>query len=242
LYRSSAAPSPRKLADRSLRLALAAIATAAATTAAAAAEQWPAQLPAGAYVLATQRSSLTASIRFLGFSRYTVSFRRLEGEVDYAPDRWRAARVAVRADPRSLANPRSVVGRTMLGLLEPERFPVISFSSQSMLVENGRTWLVGDLTLHGVTRPVRFAVTFHGPEEPATMDEAAFAFSGAGQIRRSDFGMTAMPALVHDQVELKFRTEFTPRSQTSPGERNSPAACGGPGARPPPCERAGVLP
>jgi polyisoprenoid-binding protein YceI len=171
----------------------------------------PAGLPTGVYALDPSRSNLTATIHALGFAPYDVTFGRMEGKVDYDPQRRAATSVAIRVDPLSLSNPESAMGRHLLGMLEPQRFPVIAFTSDALVPRNGQTWLVGDLTLHGVTRRVRLALTFQGLESPQAGDPARLAFSGSGQIRRSDFGMRAMRGFVRDQVDLQFDVEFRPR-------------------------------
>jgi polyisoprenoid-binding protein YceI len=226
--RGSASERLRRPGLRPRRLALAALLLLAnGPTAAAPYDPWPSQLPAGAYRLEAGRSNLTVRIRFLGLSRHAATFSRLAGGVDYNPADWAATHVAIQVDPRSLSNPRANVGRTMLDLLEPDRFPVIAFSSRGLVLENGRTWLVGDLTLHGVTRPVRFALTFQGANDKPENGQERLAFSGSGQIRRSDFGMPAMRALVRDQVDVLFKVEFTRGVRLGGGEpRLEPSAAG----------------
>lgn len=176
----------------------------------AALEQWPTGLPAGAYGLDAARSTVTARIRFRSLTRHTVTFSRVDGAVDYSPQHWSTTRVTIRVDPNSLSEPGSIVGRTTLKMLQPSRFQTILFVSRGLVAEKEHIWLLGDLTLHGVTRPVRFALTFDGMA-PAAGNEPRLAFRGAGQIRRSEFGMSSMRALVSDRVDLLFNVEFRPR-------------------------------
>ena len=92
-----------------------------------------------------------------------------------------------------------------------KRFPVARFVSTAILPgENGKGEMTGDLTLHGVTRPVTFDVTWNG------YDSGLFGrrsgFSARGTFKRSDFGIDYLlrPPLgfVGDEVELILELEF----------------------------------
>lgn len=174
---------------------------------ACAADSAPGDLPKGVYLLEPQHSQFVASLRFLGVSHYPVSFSRMAGRMETPQQVAGVPRVTIRVDPRSISNPRSVVARSMLSLLEPERFPRIGFVSRALGVSEGQIWLLGELSMHGVTRPVRLTLAVQpvarGPDEPA-----CFLVHGRGRIRRSDFGMPKMLGLVGDQVDLSFQAEF----------------------------------
>ncbi len=74
--------------------------------------------------------------------------------------------------------------------------------------------LTGDLTIHGVTKPVTFDATFTGKnKDPWGNDKIAFVAST--QINRKDFGLTWNKALetggvvVGDEVKMDLEMEFT---------------------------------
>lgn len=77
--------------------------------------------------------------------------------------------------------------------------------------------VTGDLTLHGVTRPVVLETSFNGGYAPGAIDPmgARIGFSAHGFLRRSDFGMGyGVPAKgtnmgVGDRVEILIETEAT---------------------------------
>lgn len=100
-------------------------------------------------------------------------------------------------------------------------FPVIRFKSTKVEVTGADTARVtGDLTLHGVTRPVTLDTTFNGGWAPSAFDGARIGFSARTALKRSDFGMTAgIPAPgtrmgVSDAVEVKIETEFSSGTKT----------------------------
>jgi polyisoprenoid-binding protein YceI len=66
----------------------------------------------------------------------------------------------------------------------------MTFGSSDVRELPGDAWLViGDLTLHGVTRPVELIVRFGGSVTDA-YGNARVAFYATGSITRRDFGLT----------------------------------------------------
>ncbi|TAF74709.1 MAG: polyisoprenoid-binding protein [Bacteroidetes bacterium] len=77
------------------------------------------------------------------------------------------------------------------------KFPKIMFKSKSLKKVDGKKYaLMGDLTMHGVTKPVTLDVIFNGtgvhPYTKATV--AGFKFTTT--VKRTDFGVGQMPAAV----------------------------------------------
>ena len=107
--------------------------------------------------------------------------------------------------------------------LDAAGFPAITFKSTKVEPTGANTANVtGDLTLHGVTKPVVLAVTFNGGYAPNAYDGARIGFSAKGAFRRSDFGVGAgLPAPgsnmgVGDQVNVIIETEFGMGKPTAP--------------------------
>ncbi|WP_068874907.1 MULTISPECIES: YceI family protein [unclassified Phenylobacterium] len=172
----------------------------------------PARAPAGGYVLDPRRSSLTVKLAYLGgLTRSTVRFTRLSGGFAYDPATWRSTRVSIAVDPASAESVDRVAGRRVKSALEPEKHPVIRFTSNGVAGgADGRGRLEGDLTLHGVTRPILLDIVFDGVGA-----EPRLRFSGGGRIKRSDFGVTAARPFVGDMLDLAFEVEFV-RKQAGP--------------------------
>jgi polyisoprenoid-binding protein YceI len=99
-------------------------------------------------------------------------------------------------------------------MLKSERFFDVENYPEILFVSTGFTWssdttgtLKGDLTLHGVTRPVTFNVTLFpvktGDEKPV----GKVLVKAGTMIRRSDFGMDTLSRVVNDNVELCMSVE-----------------------------------
>ena len=96
--------------------------------------------------------------------------------------------------------------------LDAARYPAITYrSTQVARVGEGRLRVTGDLTLHGVTRPVTLDVAVT-PAVKGMAGETRRGFSATAQIARKDFGLTwnkvveAGPA-VGDEVTITLDLE-----------------------------------
>ncbi len=71
-----------------------------------------------------------------------------------------------------------------------ERYPTITFASTSVKPRRDTTWeVVGDLTVHGTTKPVTLQVDFEGGGASPMGDER-IGFSAATEVNREEFGLT----------------------------------------------------
>ena len=96
-----------------------------------------------------------------------------------------------------------------------EKFPTLHFKSTGVKIAGeGELSVEGDLTIHGVTRKVRFAV--EGPTPPAkdSWGNTRIGLSATTKISRKDFGLTYNAALetggvlVGDEVTITLDAQF----------------------------------
>ncbi|WP_334175108.1 YceI family protein, partial [Pseudoxanthobacter sp.] len=66
----------------------------------------------------------------------------------------------------------------------------------------------GDLTLHGVTKPVTLDATFNGGGENM-FKTYTLGFSAKGVIKRTEFGIKTYAPAVGDDVSLIISAEFS---------------------------------
>jgi len=91
------------------------------------------------------------------------------------------------------------------------KFPSINFTSTSFKKIAGNIYrLVGNITIHGITKPVIFNVTYNG-EAITAMKKPTAGFTITGKIRRMDFGVGGTPATtgIGNNIELRGNVEFT---------------------------------
>ena len=89
-------------------------------------------------------------------------------------------------------------------------FPLVSFKSTSFKKTGPKTYKVnGNLTMHGVTKPVILDVTCNIGTDPMSKKTLA-GFKITGILKRSDFGIgTKFPsAMLGDEVTINANGEF----------------------------------
>ncbi|MBS1528955.1 MAG: YceI family protein [Bacteroidetes bacterium] len=94
--------------------------------------------------------------------------------------------------------------------LEVTKYPNITFVSKGVTKTGDKTFkLNGDLTIHGVTKPVTLDMVITGVSKSMQTQKPIAGFRITGAIDRTDFGVGHLPAaIVGDKVELRAVGEF----------------------------------
>jgi polyisoprenoid-binding protein YceI len=94
-----------------------------------------------------------------------------------------------------------------------EKFPEMTFRSTDIKKNGeGEYNVIGELTIHGITKPETFMVTFEGQGKDPWGNEKV-GFSAQGTINRADYGLTWNSALetggvlVGDKVKVSLQIE-----------------------------------
>lgn len=173
--------------------------------------QDPAKVPAGTYALDKRHASLTAKTLHMGFSHYTLRFNGLDGSFTYDPANWQATKVTFTVDPKSVDTNDAAFNKQIAGYFDADKYPTITFVSTGLQGgEDGKGTLTGDLTFHGVTKPVTLDVTFQGVGHGITPLSTRLGFSGTTRINRSDFGVNNLflNQFTTNDIDLAFEVEF----------------------------------
>ncbi len=177
--------------------------------------------PAGEYVLDPSHADLSFRVNHIGMSMYTARFNAVDAVLQFDPAQPEAMSVAATIDVRSLALPAPPPGFTeeMLGpqWFDAAQFPQISFRSTGVELTGANSARInGELTLHGITKPITLEATFNGGYAGHLMEpRGRIGFSARGSLKRSDFGIAyGIPAPgstmgVGDEVELIIEAEFS---------------------------------
>ena len=89
------------------------------------------------------------------------------------------------------------------------KYPTITFkSTHAEAAGPGKLKIAGDLTVHGVTKPVVLEVD--GPSEVIhdPMGNLRMGANATAKINRNDFGITTMPGLVGDEIQIILDVEL----------------------------------
>lgn len=90
------------------------------------------------------------------------------------------------------------------------KYPKITFKSTAISKVDDKTYkLTGDLTMHGITKPIVLDLTLKGIGQNMRSHKPVAGFKVSGTIDRTDFGVgTAPAAVVSTKIELRANGEF----------------------------------
>jgi len=92
--------------------------------------------------------------------------------------------------------------------LDADKYPVVSFKSTAVQPLGGNKFKVsGELTVHGVTRPVVLDATLNKVGPHPMSKTQSIGFDATASIKRSDFGVGAYAPSVSDEISIRITTE-----------------------------------
>ncbi|WP_243625909.1 YceI family protein [Phenylobacterium hankyongense] len=195
----------------SAALGLAAALLVAASPLQAQTTQAPAEVHAGSYKLDPSHSKITWSVTHFGYSTYIGQFASVNGALKLDPKAPATSDLQVTVDTPSLGtlNPALDTHLKSPDFLDVAKFPTATFKATSVKVTGARTAdIAGDLTLHGVTKPVTLQATFNQAGVNPLDKKYTLGFAGAAKIKRSEFGITSYVPAISDDVTLTVEAEF----------------------------------
>jgi polyisoprenoid-binding protein YceI len=167
---------------------------------------------AGTWHLDGPHSAAQFSIRHLGISTVRGTFTKVSGEANYSPSDLSKSSVSVTIDASSVDTRVEMRDKDIRSehFLDVAKYPTITFKSKSIQEAGpGKLKIVGDLTIHGVTKEV--ALDVDGPSAPIKNPMGPGQRMGAAattKINRQDFGMTNMSGVVGDEVNIQIDVEL----------------------------------
>ncbi|MDR6938108.1 MULTISPECIES: YceI family protein [unclassified Luteibacter] len=92
--------------------------------------------------------------------------------------------------------------------LDAAKYPNVTFKSTKVVpAGKGKLKVTGDLTVHGVTKPVTLDVTLNKSGPHPMMKVQTVGFDATATIKRSDFGVGQYVPNVSDEIKIRITTE-----------------------------------
>ena len=171
----------------------------------------PARLEGGNFVLDRSHARLIFSFNHFGFSTSYGLFPGLEAKLRFDPRSPADSALEASVDLASVDSTVAKLDEHMKApaFFDVAKFPTATFRSTRITVTGPTTGtILGDLTLHGVTRPVTLDVTFNGGGFSQATKSYVLGFNAGGHILRSEFGLGMYAPAVSDDVALSISAEF----------------------------------
>lgn len=173
---------------------------------------------AGSWEVDPTHSTLEFVARYAVFTLVRGRFTSFSGTVVIDPPHSEATQVAVDIDASSVDTAMAVRDAHLLGeeFFDVERHPKISFRSRGATVlAAGRYTVRGELTIRGITQPVRLDVDVFG-RAPDMAGNTRLGLKATAKVRRTVWGITwnaPVPGggvTLADEVDLELDVSLVP--------------------------------
>lgn len=136
-------------------------------------------------------ASINFQISHLGYSYVTGRFNTFAGTFDYVQGKPEQYKVSVKIDPSSVDTNHAERDKHLKGkgFLDVEKFKESKFISKKSIPTGEKTFdLVGDLTLHGITKEITIHSEYIG-EGKDPWGGYRVGFKGDTKLKLKDFGI-----------------------------------------------------
>ena len=177
-------------------------------------------IPSGTWAADTAHSTLGFSVKHLGIATVRGSFGEFEGKLELGDD-LSTAKISGSAKAASIdtAEPQRDAHLQSADFFDAETYPELTFESTGVRAIDDDTFeIVGDLTMHGVTKPITLKAEIQGAETDPWGNERV-GLEITGQLNRSEWGMKFNQALgsgnllVSDVVKLALDVSAVKQAQ-----------------------------
>ena len=168
------------------------------------------------YKIDAAHSDITFKVKHLMISSTTGNFKTFDATLEIEGEDFSTAKVTFDADVDSIdtKNEQRDGHLKSEDFFKAEEFPKLTFASTSVETSSdGEFVLLGDLTIRGVTNPVKLNVEYNGTtKDPWGMERMGFDISG--KINRGDYGLKwsalteAGGLVVGEEVKLAISAEL----------------------------------
>jgi polyisoprenoid-binding protein YceI len=166
------------------------------------------------WTLDKAHAKLGFSITHMMMSEVEGSFKKFDVKLTSAQPDFSDATIEVTADVYSINTDNDQRDQHLRSedFFDVAKTPAVTFKSKSLKKIEGKKYkLSGDLTMHGVTKPVVLDVIFNGTMEHPYTKKTVAGFKISGTVKRTDFniGPKFAAGTLSDEVQILANAEFS---------------------------------
>lgn len=169
-------------------------------------------IEASSWSIDKSHARLGFSISHMMVSEVEGSFKKVDAKIDAPKEDFSDAVVELTAEAASVSTDNEKRDEHLKGadFFDVTKFTTVTFKSKSFKKESENNYVVvGDLTMHGVTKSVTLNAVCKTGTNPMSK-KAMAGFKITGKVKRSDFGIGgSMPtAILGEEVSILANAEF----------------------------------
>ncbi len=180
----------------------------------------PAYAQVPTYDIDASHTRIFFRVDHAGFSDLVGEFTSYDGYFTFDAEKPESstAEIAIKVDSIETSS-KELDGKLVSSqFFNAGKFPEITFKS-TKVTKTGehKGTLEGELTMHGVTKPMLFNVSFNKGAD--FMGSYKTGFAATGTLKRSDFGIDKYVPTVSDEVRIEIQTEGVRRDVEPPKKK-----------------------
>jgi polyisoprenoid-binding protein YceI len=187
------------------------LATATFAAASAAPGSDPKTVQAGTYAVEPYHTRVQFTVNHLGFTDWYGDFSNVSGELSLDTAHIEQSKLDITVPVSSISTTNAKLDGELKSdqWLGAGQYPTIHFVS-TKIVRTGlaKAAITGDLTFHGVTRPVTLQTSFNGAGVNPLTKAYTAGFNATTAFKRSDFGVKAYIPMIGDETTLRISAAF----------------------------------
>jgi len=169
----------------------------------------------GAFAVEPLHTRVLFGVSHFGFTTYFGEFSGVSGALDLDPKNPSASKIDIRIPAASISTTNAELNGELKGeeWFDTAKYPNISFKATKVTMTGpGKADVVGDLTLHGTTKPVVLHAVFHGAGVNPLNKHYTVGFDASAKIKRTEFGVSTLVPLISDDVDIIISAAFERQS------------------------------
>jgi polyisoprenoid-binding protein YceI len=171
----------------------------------------PAEVQAGAYTVDPNHTQIGFTLSHMGFSNYSGRLAGVSGTLTLAGGDHAASKLSASVPTAAFSTTSPQLDEELKSAdwFDAKKFPTISFTSTKVTPTGADSATIeGELTMHGVTKPVTLTAHFIGTGANPMSKKVTVGFDATGTVKRSEFGVTKYVPMIGDEVALSLHGAF----------------------------------
>jgi polyisoprenoid-binding protein YceI len=165
----------------------------------------------GVYQVEPYHSQVLFTVSHFGLSEFSGVLSGAAGSLKLDPAKPENSKLEVTVDSATILTPVQKLTDELKDAewLDAGKFPKASFVSTKITPTGpNEATIAGELTLHGVTKPLTLKARFVGAGVNPIDKAYTVGFDGQGTIKRTEFGVSKYAPMIGDEVHLTIHAAF----------------------------------
>jgi len=150
------------------------------------------QVNAQHYVIDSNHSTVQIQVERFGVIDVVGRFKDVSGTITYDKNDVlkTTANATIKVDSYDANNVGGEKAVKSKVFLDVNAYPEISFKGVKVISKKGENYLIGNLTIHGITKTVELPFTIKGPLMDLAAQKQSIAFKASLTVNRQDYGVS----------------------------------------------------